>query len=137
LQVTLDLCGSLNIPPDQWRPIGAVFLKLYLVIKFNDTALDCFKANYSPKPMSIPILPLGAGLFLAFSMVNHSCDPSVYQVTYGTSIVLRARRPIVKGEQITICYGKHAIDFSYEERQKALLRDYKFKCRSGTNSLLN
>jgi hypothetical protein len=129
LQFTLQLCNSLNIPPDQWLPVGAVFLKLYLAIKFNCTALECYKANYNLEDGRVPRLVLGAGLFLAFSLMNHSCDPNVFQVTYGTTVIYRARRPIKQGEEIAHCYGKLAISSSYEERQKTLLEEYKFKCR--------
>jgi len=128
LQRVLWICGCLGIEPADWLPIGAVFLKLNLVLTFNCTAIESCKANYNAET-SLPKMLLGSGLFLATSLMNHSCDPNVYQVTYGTSTVFRAIRPIAKGEQINLCYRKSALDCSYEERQSTLLKDYKFKCR--------
>jgi hypothetical protein len=129
LQVALDLCGILGIEPDDWLPIGAVFVKLSMVVKFNCTNLACFKANYNAEDTSFSSQHLGQGVYLAFSLMNHSCDPNTYQVPYGTSIVIRAKRPILKGEQITFCYKMPATKYSYGERQMALLEEYKFKCR--------
>jgi SET domain-containing protein len=51
----------------------------------------------------------------------------LYNVYYGTSAVFRAIRPILKGEEITICYSKPATN--YEERKMAFMKNYKFKCR--------
>jgi SET domain len=132
LQAALDLCVALSIKPDDWLLIGTVFLKLSLVIKFNCFAIECFKANFNAEADSLPILKLGPSLFLASSLMNHSCDANLYNVFYGTSVVFRARRPIVKGEEITFCYMKPATLYCYEERQKALLENYKFKCRYET-----
>jgi SET domain len=129
LQSALDLCSALDIKPDDWLPIGAVFLKLSLVIKFNCFAVECFNANYNPEAKMLPILKLGPSLFLASSLMNHSCDANLYNVFYGTSVVFRARRPIVKGEEITFSYMKPATIYCLEERQMALLENYKFKCR--------
>jgi hypothetical protein len=129
LQETAVLCDFLNIPPADWLPIGAVFLKLHLVIKFNCTNFDFYKANYNAKDRNVPKMLVGFGLFLAFSLMNHSCDANSFHVFYGTSIVIRARRPIKKGEEITFCYGKPATHYSYEERQRGLLKSFKFNCR--------
>jgi len=127
-QVTLNLCSYFRIPPDHWMPVGAVFLKLYLVALYNGTSLECFKANYDvevcPQKMQ-----LGWALSVARCLVNHSCDPNMYQVWYGTSVVFRAKRPIFKGEQLTFCYMKPPSKFNYLERQETYLTFYKFKCR--------
>jgi len=130
LQLALDLCCSLGFKPDDWLPIGAVFLKLSLVIEYNCFVIDCFKANYKAEMMGLlPTIKLGEGLFLASSLINHSCDPNLYNVHYGTSAVFRAIRPILKGEEITVCYMKPVVNCGYEERQMALMKNYKFKCR--------
>jgi hypothetical protein len=131
LQAAIALSSDISIHPphDLWLLMGAVFLKLFLIVKFNCTAMEFFMADYQVEAMSMPKLPIGIGLFLATSLMNHSCNANVCQVTYGTSVVFRARRPIVKGEQITFCYKMPATRYSYEERQMTLLEDYNFKCR--------
>lgn len=129
MQDTAVLCAFLGIPPDDRLPIGAIFLKLHLVIKFNCTNMDFCKANYNAVAGTKPKILVGFGFFLAFSMMNHSCDANLFHVFYGSSVVIRARRPIVKGEEITFCYGKPATHYCYEERQRGLLKSFKFKCR--------
>jgi hypothetical protein len=129
LQIALDHCGKLGIikPGDDWLPIGAVVLKLLLVLKYNSFPLECYKANYDAEA-SLPKMQLGGALFLASSLMSHSCDANTYKVSYGTTVVFRARRPIKKGDQITFCYMAPATDFSFEERQSYFLKEYKFKC---------
>jgi SET domain-containing protein len=127
--VALDICIFLGVPPDDWLPVGAVLTKLSMVIKFNCTNIDSYKADYNAEDASFTNLHMGQGVYLTFSLINHSCDANTYQVVYGTSLVIRARRPIKKGEQITFCYTKPATKNSYEVRQMTLLEEYKFKCR--------
>jgi SET domain len=103
-------------------------MKLCLVIEYSQRIINCHKAIYDPKA-KLPELNLGTGLYLASSLVNHSCDANMYLVFYGTTVVFRARRPITKGEQLTCCYVHPATHHSYETRQKVLLEFYKFKCR--------
>jgi SET domain len=132
LQGTLDLCCALGIKPDDWLPIGAVLLKLVLVHCLNCFPVECYKADYNAET-SMPKMLLGKGLFLASSLMNNSCNANTYQVSYGNSIVFRAARPIAKGEEVTVCYRMPATDFSFEERQTTLLKEYKFKCRYERN----
>lgn len=69
---------------------------------------------------------LGIGLFLGAVSANHACDPNCHQVFEGSSIRLRALRPIVQGEELTIGY----IDISNtrDVRQDTLLKGYGFEC---------
>jgi SET domain len=129
LQRVLLICGVLNIPLEEWLTIGAVFIKLYLVQYYNCLAMDCYRTDINAETTILPRMQLGRGLFLASSLVNHSCNANVYQVMYGTSSVFRARRPIKNGEQITFCYSIPATFSSYEERQMTLWNEYKFICR--------
>lgn len=48
---------------------------------------------------------IGAGAYAFLSLLNHSCCPNVVRHCYGSSIVLRALRPILKGEQLFDNYG--------------------------------
>jgi hypothetical protein len=93
------------------------------------TLINYFKANCDDADISLSKLELGKGVLLAGSLVNHSCDPNMYQVWYGTTAVYRSRRPIRKGEQLTCKYIKPATRFNYKLRQRILLNVYKFKCR--------
>ena len=103
-------------------------MKLCLVTEFNRIVINCHYAFYDHVARP-PVVTLGLGLYLASSLVNHSCDANMYQITYGTSVVFRARRPISKGEQLTYCYTKPATLYHYYERKIALSEMYKFRCR--------
>lgn len=57
-------------------------------------------------------IEIGAAAYAVLSLVNHSCDPNVVRHSYsGDTAVLRAIRPIAKGEQvrkllnIEMCYA--------------------------------
>jgi hypothetical protein len=126
--VALSLCAGFKIPISEWLPVAAIFLKLCLVIEFNQLIINYHKATYNPNAR-LPELNLGTGLFLASSLINHSCDANMYKIFYGTSVVFRARRPISKGEQLTYCYTHPASHYSYADRQRILLNNCKFKCR--------
>jgi SET and MYND domain-containing protein len=46
-------------------------------------------------------MEIGAAAYAVLSLVNHSCDPNVVRHSYqGDTAVLRAIRPVVKGEQV-------------------------------------
>jgi hypothetical protein len=107
--------------------VAAVFLKLDLVLCFNNRNIVTFMANYIN--IKTPLKTLGEGLCLASSLVNHSCDPNMYIIEYGTTSVFRARRPISKGEQLTMVYANPATIYNYSVRQEQLLKHYKFVCR--------
>jgi len=96
-------------------------------VQFNHRIIDAFKANYNS--VSLPRLVLGSGMFLASSLINHGCDATMYQVSYGTTAVFRARRPVSKGEQLTNCYTMPATNYRGKERRETLYNIYKFICR--------
>lgn len=57
------------------------------------------KSNvYSP-------LEIGSGAYSFLSLLNHECSPNVVRHCYGNMVVLRALRPIKKGEQLFDNYG--------------------------------
>jgi len=126
-QTCLLLCDEFDIPSSLWLPVAAIFLKLDLVLCFNNRVIDTFKANFISG--TTPLKTRGQGFCLASSLVNHSCDPNMYIITYGTSSVFRARRPISKGEQLTMIYANPATIYTYSARQKQLLQNYMFVCR--------
>lgn len=48
---------------------------------------------------------IGSGVYSFLSLINHSCCPNVLRQCFGSKIVLRAFRPINKGEQLFDNYG--------------------------------
>jgi len=85
---------------------------------------------YAQNDIGFPRRKMGLSLSLASSLINHSCDPNMYQVNYGSTRVYRARRPIKKGEQLTESYhNKLASDSNYTERQFYIQSLLDFDCR--------
>jgi SET domain len=115
----------MKIPIKEIVRVAAILLKLFLVIQNNVMSILCFKANYDAEPKMIF---LGNCLNLASSLVNHSCDPNMFQVSYGTTTVFRAKRPIKEGEQLTFSYSMLATTSSYQDRQEDLYESNKFYC---------
>jgi len=76
-----------------------------------------------------PINGIGAALYLASSLINHSCVPNMYLVNYGSTAVYRAMRPIKKGEQLTECYYNFFdLNKPLQDRQ-TFFTAMKFQCR--------
>ncbi|KAB0792976.1 hypothetical protein PPYR_12596 [Photinus pyralis] len=75
---------------------------------------------------------IGAGAYAFLSLLNHSCNPNVIRYCYGSSIVLRALRPIAKGEQLFDNYGYHYAVMQREERRRRLTNQYFFHCECET-----
>lgn len=66
-----------------------------------------------------------AGLWLRAAYLNHSCVPNVAKSYVGDLILLKALRPIAKGEELTHAYDETA---DYDARAAALERTWGFKC---------
>ncbi len=63
---------------------------------------------------------LGGGIFPTLTNLNHSCDPNVIMINYGSVAVVLANRPIKSGEQIFDTYGQNFCHVEKEERQRSL-----------------
>lgn len=46
----------------------------------------------------------GCGIFLTVSLINHSCSPNLMRIRKDGKLILVAREPILKNEQLFICY---------------------------------
>lgn len=71
---------------------------------------------------------IGAGIYATLSLFNHSCDPAVTRHFYGDTCVVRAIRPIMKGEQVSDNYGALYAVHGKSERQ-SILNQYYFECQ--------
>jgi SET domain len=111
-QDLLSICVEHNIPRSEWLPVAAIIMKLRLVAEFNKKIINYPRFSCHSYLVG-KNLRMGSALYLASSLVNHSCDPNMYQVYYGSSAVFRARRPIVKGEQLTCCYMEPALPAAF------------------------
>ena len=71
--------------------------------------------------------PIGSGLYIEPSVLNHSCQPNAATIYFGTTLVLKAIKPIKRGEEITICYVD--LEMDRIERQKLLKNSFYFECQ--------
>lgn len=69
------------------------------------------------------IYPIVGGLF------RHSCNPNAVLVTSGRSTIAVTIQPIKMGDEITISYMPEELEYSKKNRQKSLLKQYKFQCK--------
>jgi len=70
-------------------------------------------------------------MFDVISACNHSCDPNaeVSTVSEKGEVTLYSLRPIQRGEEITICYGKASLRWLPARcRRRALRKDWHFEC---------
>eukprot|EP01060_Flectonema_neradi_P037513 TRINITY_DN7574_c0_g1_i1.p1 TRINITY_DN7574_c0_g1~~TRINITY_DN7574_c0_g1_i1.p1 ORF type:complete len:627 (+),score=117.98 TRINITY_DN7574_c0_g1_i1:48-1928(+) len=84
---------------------------------------------------SIEQRKVATAIFPFSSLVNHSCDPNCVLNFVGgphsafRRVNLRATRSIIKGTELTICYGPHKNKIhSVKNRREALQNQYNFLC---------
>lgn len=65
-------------------------------------------------------------LYLRSSYINHSCVANAQHVFIGDLILIHAKKPIAKGEEIFIGYSAPSADFP--SRQEKLQRSFNFQC---------
>jgi hypothetical protein len=56
------------------------------------------------------------GLFHVASYFNHSCLPNACRSNIGELMIIRAARPIKKGEEICLSYGKQGSSYTTDRR---------------------
>ena len=109
------------------------WLKFAAFVKYNAVTRTCRPATTSAGSM------IGADAYVQCSMVmfdvisacNHSCDPNaeVSHVSDEGEVTLYSLRPIERGEEITIAYGKPSLRWLPARcRKKALRKDWYFDC---------
>ncbi len=69
---------------------------------------------------------MGAALYAAPSLLNHSCRPNTVYLFNGRHLILKAVRDINPNEQLFITYTD-TLEL-WEERQDVLREKYKFTC---------
>ncbi|KAK4540805.1 hypothetical protein LTR36_008882 [Oleoguttula mirabilis] len=87
-----------------------------------------FAVNCNALTLSTPLddVSLGIGFDPLVCRVNHSCDPNAFFIFNCPQAVLRASRPVAKGEEIFIKYRDGTNPFTI--RQAELKESYYFDC---------
>lgn len=73
-------------------------------------------------------LELGGAVYPTVSLTNHSCWPNVARHCYGTVCVVRASRPIRRGQEILDNYGPNFLAETRDRRKSFLKTQYFFSC---------
>jgi len=69
----------------------------------------------------------GSGLFVATSIMEHSCECNCSYTTHDNNLFMTAIKNISKGQRLSIDYGNNYYHPTYE-RQQQLFDTYKFQC---------
>lgn len=69
------------------------------------------------------------GLFPRISLLNHSCDPNIWNSFKGSTLTIHASRAIGEGEEVFNCYGPNYKLMDTTERRQALREQYCFECK--------
>ncbi|KAL5209790.1 hypothetical protein ABZP36_005413 [Zizania latifolia] len=69
--------------------------------------------------------PLGTGLYLVISTINHSCVPNAVVIFEGRTAYVRAVQPIAKNEEVSISYIETA---ATTVKRQDYLKPYYFTC---------
>jgi len=72
---------------------------------------------------------VGAAVFPAQSLMNHSCNPATMRATIGDHMTSYAIRFIPQGTEVTDSYGCHYAMVETEFRQAELKKQYHFSCK--------
>ena len=71
---------------------------------------------------------IGAAVYPACSLLNHSCDSPTLANFCGKKLVIRANRSIPKGKEITVSYGPMFDYAPANNRKQFLSNKYYFEC---------
>uniref|UniRef100_A0A6B2L5J7 SET domain-containing protein n=1 Tax=Arcella intermedia TaxID=1963864 RepID=A0A6B2L5J7_9EUKA len=115
MQVMAGLAKSL-LPPALSEAYTIQQLVHYLCI------FKCNNYNICNEDM----VSIGIGLYPAASVFNHSCRPNVGVVFSGRSVMLKALRPLQKGEELCISYIE--LGRNRASRRKDLKEGFNFDC---------
>lgn len=68
-------------------------------------------------------------IFPKISILNHSCDPNIRNSFNGSYLTIYAARDIVPNEEVFNCYGPNYKLMPKNDRQQALMQQYRFECK--------
>ncbi|KAK2705310.1 hypothetical protein QYM36_017375 [Artemia franciscana] len=104
--------------------VAFVVAKLLSVAKFNKSGVGSNELRIGPSSFNT----IGGALALTYSRFNHACDDNTFQYDVGPRKFIVSKRPIKRGEEITVSYGQSVLASTYAERQSHLKRNYCFEC---------
>ncbi|XP_063812180.1 SET and MYND domain-containing protein 4 isoform X2 [Pseudophryne corroboree] len=113
--------------------IGSAILLHMLQLHCNAQAVTVIQEEYEEYTTSLvesnKCVRLATALFPVLSLLNHSCDPNTSVTFQGRCAIVKASRPIRKGEEVEHCYGPHKLRMDRAERRHLLKDQYFFMCQ--------
>ena len=130
----LSLVSHLSLTPSSWTDsLRSAFDRLVPLCCFpkpqeeeKERALD-IAGIINANAHSIPSSPLFA-LYPLASMLNHSCDPNAFLFPEAESVVVRASRPILPGEEVSLSYVPLFQPRALRRRQLKEERYFRCEC---------
>ncbi|XP_053562195.1 SET and MYND domain-containing protein 4 [Bombina bombina] len=126
------LISTKDIGSADLQNLGQAIFRHMLQLHCNAQAIMVLQEEYEgpdlSKVESSKSSRLATAMFPVLSMLNHSCDPNTSVSFQGRCCMVRASRPIKKGEEVCHCYGPHKLRLGVEERQRLLNAQYFFTC---------
>ncbi|KAF4521263.1 hypothetical protein B566_EDAN008466 [Ephemera danica] len=115
-----------NVP--NFDEIAASFLRLLRSIPLNQSTYIIPDLSNHHVLLLCGTTRIAGVLSFGFSLINHSCDRNADYLFSGRHIIVRALKPIKKGDQITTSYTDPFYDLRKEQRLKNLQYTYNFTC---------
>ncbi|KAK7867520.1 hypothetical protein R5R35_009420 [Gryllus longicercus] len=108
--------------------VGALLLRWLQLLQFNahevyETRMLARGRFRGAKPVYV-----GVAIYPSAALCNHECYPGLARYFVGTTLVLRALRPLRAGDALAENYGPAFVKFPLAARKKALLSRYWFNC---------
>ncbi|XP_063612071.1 SET and MYND domain-containing protein 4-like [Penaeus indicus] len=124
----LNDCGAAFDPThEEVMLLGSTLVHHMMNLMCNAYAIGELQVNLTDY-RQCKMEPLGGGVFVASSLLNHSCNPSVAAFSHGRTQVLRAVRHIPAGCPLTYNYGSFYCTEDEDTRRSGLLKQYSFTC---------
>ncbi|XP_065564398.1 SET and MYND domain-containing protein 4-like isoform X1 [Artemia franciscana] len=104
--------------------VAPLIMQFLRSIRFNKLTVDKFLSHDPEEEM----YDVAVGMYNTFNLINHSCDPNVFNYFLRNNVILVAKRPIKAGDEVAFCYGPRYPAVPKDERRKELQRDFQFFC---------
>ncbi|XP_011297539.1 SET and MYND domain-containing protein 4-like [Fopius arisanus] len=102
--------------------VGGLIMRHQQIIPSNVHGVSEEGLGTDPVEKSAALMPV-------YSLINHSCCPSVCRVNHGRKMVLYSETVISKGEQVFDNYGLHYAMMPKSYRRFKLLQQFLFFCQ--------
>ncbi|CAG5104236.1 Similar to Smyd4: SET and MYND domain-containing protein 4 (Mus musculus) [Cotesia congregata] len=119
---------SQDSPTGNEVAVAALLLRNLQLLQFNAHEIFETRVSNEHRFRGSKTVYLGVAIYPGVARFNHDCYPAVTRYFSGRDIVIRATRPLTKGQVIAENYGPIFTKRSFKERQRNLEGRYWFKC---------